>query len=133
MASVRTIPVVFRKNSTVAILLIHPKSLQLRKPDTVRRHRKFHLIEAKSVTLCEHFSKVCKGFRKSDRPDGAEKFQLQPAHSVSCNWNFSASSDRSDFRKPLHTFDNAVTLFAPISGISRIPTLQTAEHSIVPL
>ena len=61
-------------------------------------------------------------------PDGAEKFQLQPAHSVSCNWNFSASSDRSDFRKPLHTFDNAVTPFAPISGISRIPRFQTAEH-----
>ena len=73
--------------------------------------REIDEMERKSVTTNP---KVYKGFQKSDRPDSAEKFQLQQPHSGCCNWNFSALSDRSDFGKPLYTFEicsYGVTLF----------------------
>ena len=71
-------------------------------------------MKRKSVTINP---KVQKGFRKSDRPDSAEKFRRKPAHSGCLHRNFSALSGRSDFRKPFYTFEicsYSVTLFTGI-------------------
>ena len=74
------------------------------------RYREINGYEPKSVTVNW---KVCRGFRKTQRSKHCQMLNSQPPLGAGCELSFWATSDSSDFRKPLHTFEigwNSVTL-----------------------
>ena len=109
--------IVFYTNEIVITRTWPLETLKLGKSDDRFSDRKFTKIPPKCVTLQQQFSNLSRIFRKSHRSDGAQKFQLQQAHSVCCNWNFWTPSNRWDLWKTLYKFENSVTLFPSISFI----------------
>ena len=74
------------------------------------RDREINGYEPKRVTVNW---KVCRGFRKTQWFKHCQMLNLQQPLGACCKLSFWATSDSSDFRKPLHTFEigwNSVTL-----------------------
>ena len=58
--------------------------------------------EPKRVTVN---SKVCRGFRKSQQFKHSQMLNCKQALGACLQLSFWSTSDSSDFRKPLHTFE----------------------------